>query len=393
MGLFLDIKKKFENFSLSVHLQTEVPITGLLGASGCGKSMTLRCIAGIEKPDEGKIILNGRTLFDSEHHINLPPQERNVGYLFQNYALFPNMTVAQNILTGLSKEKSKAKKKEILSEMLELFSLTDLARRKPHELSGGQAQRVALARILASRPQLLLLDEPFSALDTYLREQLQVQMLETLKTFGKDTILVTHSRDEAYHMCGQVALMDKGRIFSFGAMKSVFANPKTIAGARITGCKNIAKAKKTGEKEIFVPEWGISLSVSHPVEDSLEAVGIRAHAFLPALPEIVSASATSISSTLNASNTSNVTGTINITTTTGAPSSFHSFPVVFSGELEEPFEWILQFRFSHQASDSLPLWWRIPKEQYPKNLPKCLYLSSDDILLLYPQDANDMVKA
>lgn len=359
MGLFLDIKKKFETFSLSVHLQTEVPVTGLLGASGCGKSMTLRCIAGIERPDEGKIILNGQTLFDSEKHINLPPQKRGVGYLFQNYALFPNMTVEQNILAGLSKEKSKIRKQEVLSEMLELFSLTELRRRKPHELSGGQAQRVALARILASDPQLLLLDEPFSALDTYLREQLQVQMLDTLKKFGKDTILVTHSRDEAYHMCEQVALMDKGHIFSFGAMKSVFANPRTIAGARITGCKNIAKAQKTGEREIFVPEWGISLSMEEPIDDALKAIGIRAHAFLPALAE-------------NNAHT------------------MLQFPVVFSGELEEPFEWILQFRFQNQAPDSISLWWRIPKEQYPKTLPKSLYLSLDDVLLLYRQKMDEL---
>ncbi|MDO4294938.1 MAG: ATP-binding cassette domain-containing protein, partial [bacterium] len=187
MGLSIHITKHLKGFSLQVDLETESLITGLLGASGCGKSMTLRCIAGIERPDEGEIILNGKTLFDSKKHIHLPPQEREVGYLFQNYALFPNMSVEQNILAGLCREKDRLKKKETVELLLQDFSLLPHRRKKPQELSGGQAQRTALARILASKPQLLLLDEPFSALDSYLRDQLQVQMRETLHHFQKDT--------------------------------------------------------------------------------------------------------------------------------------------------------------------------------------------------------------
>ena len=176
MSLSVHIEKRVGDFHLKINLEHEMGITGILGASGCGKSMTLKCIAGIEKPDKGRIVLNGRVLFDSEKKINLKPQERKVGYLFQNYALFPNMTVEQNILCGLSKEKDKGVKKEKMEAMIKVMDLASCKGLYPHQLSGGQQQRCALARMLVSEPELLLLDEPFSALDAYLREQLQTQV-------------------------------------------------------------------------------------------------------------------------------------------------------------------------------------------------------------------------
>ena len=153
--------------------------------------MTLKCIAGIEKPDRGTITLDGRVLFDSEKHINLTPQQRRVGYLFQQYALFPNMTAAQNILCGI-RTGSRTEKKEKFAALLRTFRLEGLEKKLPAQLSGGQQQRVALARILASEPQAILLDEPFSALDSYLKWELELELGELLGAFDGPILWVSH---------------------------------------------------------------------------------------------------------------------------------------------------------------------------------------------------------
>ena len=222
MSLLVRIRKKTGEFVLDVDFSHEMGITGVLGASGCGKSMMLKCIAGIEKPEEGQIILNGRVLFDSEKKIHLKPQERRVGYLFQNYALFPNMTVEQNIRCGLSRTRDRAAAYEKLSEMLEVMELTECRKLFPHQLSGGQQQRTALARILVSEPELLLLDEPFSALDSQLKEQLLIQIKKILQRFGKDVLLISHSRDEISYLCSQAAVMEQGKITLQGKTEKLF---------------------------------------------------------------------------------------------------------------------------------------------------------------------------
>ncbi len=242
MSLYVDIEKQLGTFHLRVRFETEGEVMALLGASGCGKSMTLRYIAGVERPDEGRIVLDGVTLFDSEQRINLKPQQRRVGYLFQNYALFPNMTVRQNILCGAKWEKDKAKREELLARYIELMQLSGLEGHYPAQLSGGQQQRVALARILVNQPKLLMLDEPFSALDTHLREKLLVEMKGILERFGGVSIAVTHSRDEAYDLCDTIALMEDGRIHTLKPTKELFADPGTKAGASMTGCKNFSRA-------------------------------------------------------------------------------------------------------------------------------------------------------
>jgi molybdate transport system ATP-binding protein len=229
------IQKKLGAFSLSVSFNAAEGVTGILGASGCGKSMTLRCIAGIEKPDHGRITLDGAVLFDSEQGINLKPQERKVGYLFQNYALFPNMTVEKNILCGLYHEKDRAKRRQMLDDTIHLLKLEGLEKHMPSQLSGGQQQRVALARILVNKPRLLMLDEPFSALDSHLRGQLRIQMKKLLDHYGGQTLIVTHNSDEACDLCGRIALMDAGAILTLKPTKELFREKVTVTYERIEG--------------------------------------------------------------------------------------------------------------------------------------------------------------
>jgi len=273
MALFVDIEKTLGSFCLKVSFEAEEGVLALLGASGCGKSMTLKCIAGIEKPDRGHIELDGRVLFDSERHINLPPQQRRVGYLFQQYALFPNMTVAQNIGCGV---RDKTQRTQAVRDIIAQLQLTGLEGRKPSQLSGGQQQRVALARILVNEPEVLLLDEPFSALDSHLRFALERQLLETLRGFGKPVLLVSHDRDEAYRLASRIAVMKAGGIEAFGEKHDLFADPKTVSGARLTGCKNLSPIHALGENQVFAEAWGIPLTVASSAEGCTH-IGIRLH--------------------------------------------------------------------------------------------------------------------
>ena len=188
--------KDWGSFTLDVKLHHRGGVLGILGASGCGKSKTLQCVAGIEKPDDGHISVGTRTLFDRKQGIDVPVAQRRVGYLFQHYALFPNMTVEENIRCGVRKVSTKDEARKQVRSMMERMRLTGLEKQKPAELSGGQQQRVALARILVNEPDILLLDEPFSALDSYLKEQVITELKALLAEFPKDVILVTHSRDE-----------------------------------------------------------------------------------------------------------------------------------------------------------------------------------------------------
>ena len=234
MSLEVTIDKRFEGFTLHADFTAGNTAAAILGASGCGKSMTLRCIAGVVKPDSGRIVLDGRVLFDSEKGIDLPPQQRNVGLLFQNYALFPNMTVEQNILCALKKEKDPAARKAACGSALRAMRLEELAHRLPSELSGGQQQRAALARILAGRPRILMLDEPFSALDGYLREEVEGEVGSLLSNFDGTALLVTHDRDEAYRLCREMIVMDSGEVLRAGTTKEVFADPRRLTAARLT---------------------------------------------------------------------------------------------------------------------------------------------------------------
>ena len=192
MSLSVDIEKKLGAFHLRSQFEAPDETMALLGASGCGKSMTLKCIAGIVTPDRGRIVLGGRVLFDSEKKINLPPQQRRVGYLFQQYALFPNMSVEQNILCGI-RSGDKAEKRRVLAEKIRMFRLEGLEKKHPAQLSGGQQQRVAIARALAKNPKLLLCDEPTGALDYVTGKQILKLLQDTCRQKGVTVVVITHN--------------------------------------------------------------------------------------------------------------------------------------------------------------------------------------------------------
>ncbi|WP_315787905.1 molybdate ABC transporter permease subunit [Fischerella sp. JS2] len=276
-GLIVDIEKVLPEFYLKVSFSADRQPLGFLGGSGAGKSMILRCIAGIETPTRGKIILNGRVLFDSQGGINIPSRERRIGFVVQNYALFPHMNVAQNIAFGLPKDISgTAIKQQVESKLIDV-QLLGFGDRYPSQLSGGQQQRVAIARALSSQPEALLLDEPFSALDTFLRSQLEQQMIETLADYQGVTLFVTHSMEEAYRVCPNLLVMESGRIIQNGTRHDVFERPTTVTAAQLTGCKNFSTAVAAQFGQIEAVDWGCNLQVVDTIPNELSHVGIRAH--------------------------------------------------------------------------------------------------------------------
>lgn len=255
MSILVDIHKAWPDFSLDIRFEAGDEVVGLLGGSGAGKSMTLRSIAGIAKPDSGKILLNGRALFDSARGINLPPRKRRVGLMFQSYALFPDMTVSQNIGAGVSDRSVRA---ERVRRYVRLLRLEGLEGRYPRQLSGGQQQRAALARMMAGEPEILMLDEPFSAIDAQLRQEIEPEFTAALTAYRGTVLYVSHDISEAYRYCSQTVLVREGRVLECGGTKELFARPGTSAGARLLCCKNICAAEPDGGR-LLARGWGLSL--------------------------------------------------------------------------------------------------------------------------------------
>ena len=231
--LKLKIKKQLDNINLDINFETDDNILGLIGASGSGKSMSLKCIAGIEMPDEGYIILNDRVLFDSEKHINLRPQDRNIGYLFQNFALFPQMTVYKNVFVSVNKKYNRLEKKNKTNEILNILNLQGLENRYPEEISGGQQQRVAFARIIVNEPDFLLLDEPFSSLDAFLKWNIAKELKNILNKINKKAIFVTHNINEVNFLCENAIVIMDGKQIEKNSIKELINNPKSDMVKRI----------------------------------------------------------------------------------------------------------------------------------------------------------------
>lgn len=272
--IYVDIEKKFGKFTLKTKFQFDNEIMGLLGASGSGKSLTLKCIAGIEKPDKGRIVLNDRVLFDSEKKINISPKDRKIGYLFQDYALFPNMNAYENIKVGIREGENFDK---LIMEKLEEMRISHLKDKKINEISGGEKQRVALARLLINKPEIILLDEPFSALDDYLKSKIELEVSEVLRNYKIPTILVSHSRAEAYRLCNEICVMSNGKSEDLMNKKELFKNPKTFSSCLISGCKNFSKIEKISENRLRALDWNIELETSDTILEEHKILGIRAH--------------------------------------------------------------------------------------------------------------------
>lgn len=348
MAIEVRIHREFDDFKLDVQFQSESRRIGILGASGCGKSLTLKSIAGIERPETGKIESAGKVFFDSAKKIWMPPQERNVGYLFQNYALFPTITVEKNI--GIALRCGKKEKEKKVRDMIDRFSLQGLEKKLPGQLSGGQQQRTALARIMIYEPDMILLDEPFSALDSYLKEQTQRECLELLQDYPGTVILVSHSRDEIYRFSEEVLVMDGGKAIIKKTVKELFEHPQKVAAAKLTGCKNIEEIVWKDGKHLYVPGWDMVIPAGMGNVGDAQAIGIRAHEF---------------------------------TTERTESDGELVFPVYKPEVKEDLFEYHVQFFTSERAKT--PVVWKVSKKLWDvgeKGVPKWLHLKREHILFL-----------
>ena len=344
----LEIKKKYEKFRLDVAFKSEKKRIGILGASGCGKSLTLKSIAGIERPEKGRIVIDGVTLFDAGKKIFLKPQKRKVGYLFQNYALFPNMTVEQNI--GIGFTGNKEDKQKMVEQLIHHFQLDGLEKLYPSKLSGGQQQRTALARIMAYEPDVILLDEPFSALDAYLRERMLTELMEMLSDYEGTVIMVSHSRDEIYRFSEELLVIDDGKQICYGDTKEIFDHPKKVEAARLTGCKNIVPAERLDAHHVRIPDWGTCLHLKQMIDVDITHIGFRAHEFIPVWGE----------------------------------REDNCIPVKVKGKAEFPFEW--KYFLKGETEESDDICWYVQKnlwdELTEKGIPDYLKLPEKEILLL-----------
>jgi molybdate transport system ATP-binding protein len=329
MSLTVDIKKKLAQFDLEVSFEVGRETMGLLGASGCGKTMTLRCIAGVEMPDEGRIVLNGHVLFDSAAKVNLTPQQRKTALLFQNYQLFPNFTVAQNIAAGVDPKLPASERRRLVARQVQCFSLHGLERRYPLHLSGGQQQRVALARMLAAQPGILMLDEPFSALDSHLKSQLEQDLLNLFDTYEGPILYVSHDIDEAFRFCDRIAVEHAGHLCETGPVRQVVDHPATLAGLHLSGCRNISRARRAGTTAVRAEDWGVTLQTDGPVPDGLAYVGIRSSFLRPA------------------------------DAVCGVGTNTNVFEFTVGRVAEGRFEYEVLVRASDAPADSAPLVWRI----------------------------------
>lgn len=356
MAIEAEIKKTLGDFKLDIRFASKARRIGILGASGSGKSMTLRCIAGIETPDQGSIRLEGNTVYDSSKKYNITPQKRQIGYLFQNYALFPTMTAAQNIGAGC--RGTRAEKKRRVAQMLEKFQLSTLADRLPGELSGGQQQRVALARIMAYQPYAVLLDEPFSAMDLFLKDQLQREMQEMLADYPGTVLFVSHSRDEIYRFCEELVVIDQGKTVIQGETKELFERPVYLEAARLTGCKNFSAIQRLDRHTIRAADWGITLHLKKEVSPEAAYIGFRAHDFVPIWGE----------------------------------RKENCLRAALAGQAQLPFEQNYYLQPESDACGAQPVCWFVQRSSLSaisqRGMPDFLYLPEDKILFLREAFAN-----
>jgi molybdate transport system permease protein len=284
--LKVDLNHQLGPFALQLAFSSSSRRLGILGASGAGKSQLLRCLAGLETPQWGRIELNGRVLFDSESKINVPLQRRRIGLVVQHYALFPHLNVAENVGFSLSRLPPE-QRQERVRHQLERVGLRELGHRYPSQLSGGQQQRIALARALASEPDLLLLDEPFSAQDTYRRRHLQQQLADLLQDCQVPALLVTHDLEEAYRLSDDLLVINQGKLLAHGPKHEVFDQPQDLVVAQLSGCKNFSRVRPLSPTTLWAMDWQLEIHQPEGVDAEISHVGIRAnHLKLVAIDQI-----------------------------------------------------------------------------------------------------------
>jgi molybdate transport system ATP-binding protein len=270
--LSLSVQKRLPGFTLDIGWEAGEEVVALFGPSGAGKTLTLQCLAGLARPDRGRIVVNGTVVYDSERGLDMPPQRRRVGYVFQGYALFPHLSVADNVAYGLH-DRPRGERRRRADDVMGRLGIAELAARRPRELSGGQQQRVALGRALAVDPELLLLDEPLSALDAPLRRQLRLELMGIVREWGKATVLVTHDLAEAFQLADRVVVYEAGRVVQQSPKTELLSAPASERVARLMGVRNIlhgAVLKATPDRIQF--RWR---------GQTLEAVNSPTRTYLP----------------------------------------------------------------------------------------------------------------
>ncbi len=272
MSLSVHIRKKLASFILEVNFDIADENFALLGVSGSGKSMLLKCIAGIETPDEGRIVINDHVVFDSSKHINVKVQERQCGFVFQNYALFPNMTVTENIACSI---KDKKNKQQVIQQLLIQYDLEEVKNSYPAYLSGGQQQRCAIARTMASSPKILLLDEPFSALDKLLKQKLIQDLNQVLTSFKGTTMFVSHDHEEVYRLANSVGILERGKLIELDDKVKVYHTPSHVSCAKQVGIRNISCIDKIDTQTVYAKDWDIVLKTNQEVQPYHTHIGIR----------------------------------------------------------------------------------------------------------------------
>lgn len=253
----------------------------IIGSSGSGKSTLLKILGGLLPPTTGKVLLDGQDIYAMNAEQLAQVRRQKIGFIFQDFRLFPEYTVQDNILTPFYLD-HRAPDEQMLHKLTGILGIAGKLHSRPAQLSGGQQQRVALARILVYEPDVIMLDEPFSALDYYLKEQLQFQVREVLRGYTGDVLMVSHSRDEVYRFCEKSIILNRGQVAMKGETRAIFQKPENVTAARLTGCKNFSRIRRIGEYEVEALDWGLTFQTEEAVAAEHAYIGIRAHQFYPA---------------------------------------------------------------------------------------------------------------
>ena len=275
MSLGLHVYKELDDYTLNVQFDAERGKTlALLGAGGSGKSAALRCIAGFETPDRGRIVLHDSVLFDSAKRVNLPPQRRRVGYLHRHYALFSRMTAEENLYAAVS-QLSKPEQTEAVEEKLEAFRLTDVVKKRPARLTNAQRLRLALARLMLTAPEALLLDDPFHELDEHLKWQTELELNELLRGYPGCVILATDDRGTVARLCAEACVLTDGHSEETMTVRDLMAQPLSVSAAALSGCKNFSRVKRIDASHVQCLNWGVTLETTQRVNNVCTYAGIR----------------------------------------------------------------------------------------------------------------------